>query len=74
MAYVAHPRYGTAPNIKGLDPNPDTDDVHRHYNTNFFTKSFQGLSELALGHLGGKLDLDALFVFTNRRRTRVKLL
>ncbi|MFT5410027.1 MAG: transposase, partial [Verrucomicrobiales bacterium] len=37
-------------------------------------KSFQGLSELALVHLGGKLDRDALFLFTNRRRTRVKLL
>jgi len=37
-------------------------------------KSFQGLSELALVHLGGRLDRDALFVFTNRRRTRIKLL
>jgi len=37
-------------------------------------KSFQGLSELALVHLGGRLERDALFVFTNRRRTRVKLL
>ena len=37
-------------------------------------KSFQGLSELALVYLGGKLDRDALFLFTNRRRTRVKLL
>lgn len=37
-------------------------------------KSFQGLSELALVHLGGQLDRDALFVFTNRRRTRIKLL
>jgi len=37
-------------------------------------KSFNGLGELALVHLGGKLDRDALFVFTNRRRTRIKLL
>jgi transposase len=37
-------------------------------------KSFQGLTELALGHLDGKLCREALFVFTNRRRTRVKLL
>ena len=37
-------------------------------------KSFQGLSELALVHLGGRLERDALFVFTNRRRTRIKLL
>ena len=37
-------------------------------------KSFNGLSELALVHLGGRLDRDALFVFTNRRRTRIKLL
>ena len=29
-------------------------------------KSFNGLSELALVHLGGRLDRDALFVFTNR--------
>ena len=37
-------------------------------------KSFQGLTELALGHLGEQLERDALFVFTNRRRTRIKLL
>jgi len=37
-------------------------------------KSFNGLSELALVHLGGRLERDALFVFTNRRRTRIKLL
>ena len=37
-------------------------------------KSFNGLSELALVHLGGRLDRDALFVFTNRTRTRIKLL
>jgi len=37
-------------------------------------KSFQGLSEIALVHLGEKLERDALFVFANRRRTRIKLL
>jgi len=37
-------------------------------------KSFQGLSELALEHLGEQLSRDALFVFTNKRRTRIKLL
>ena len=37
-------------------------------------KSFNGLSELALVHLGGRLERDALFAFTNRRRTRIKLL
>lgn len=37
-------------------------------------KSFNGLTELALVHLGGRLDRDALFVFTNRTRTRIKLL
>ena len=37
-------------------------------------KSFQGLSELAEGHLEEKLRREALFVFTNRRRTRIKLL
>lgn len=37
-------------------------------------KSFQGLSELAEGHLEEKLRREALFVFTNRRGTRIKLL
>jgi transposase len=37
-------------------------------------KSFQGLSELAVGHLEEKLTREALFVFTNKRRTRIKLL
>lgn len=37
-------------------------------------KSFQGLSELALGHLGEQLVREALFVFTNKLRTRIKLL
>ena len=37
-------------------------------------KSFQGLSELAEGHLGEKLCKEALFVFSNRRLTRIKLL
>jgi len=37
-------------------------------------KSFGGLSDLAMGHLKETLSKDALFVFTNKRRTRVKLL
>ena len=37
-------------------------------------KSFQGLSELALEHLGEQLSREALFVITNKRRTRIKLL
>ena len=37
-------------------------------------KSFQGLTELALGHLEERLRREALFVFTNKRRTRIKLL
>ena len=37
-------------------------------------KSFQGLSELALEYLSEELTRDALFVFTNKLRTRLKLL
>ena len=37
-------------------------------------KSFQGLSELALGQLEESLSREALFVFTNRTRTRIKVL
>lgn len=37
-------------------------------------KSFQGLSELAVEHLGEELRRESLFVFTNKRRTRIKLL
>ena len=37
-------------------------------------KSFQGLTELALGQLEETLSREALFVFTNRTRTRIKLL
>lgn len=37
-------------------------------------KSFQGLSELAMEHLDEKLTREALFVFTNKRKTRIKLL
>lgn len=37
-------------------------------------KSFQGLSELAMEHLGERLTREALFVFTNKLRTRIKLL
>ena len=37
-------------------------------------KSFGGLSDLAMGHLEEKLTKEALFVFTNKRHTRIKLL
>lgn len=37
-------------------------------------KSFGGLSDLAMNYLNETLAKDALFVFTNKRRTRVKLL
>lgn len=35
--YVRHPRFGKAPRFTGLDPDPDSDDVHLHWNTNFHT-------------------------------------
>jgi transposase len=37
-------------------------------------KGFNGLTIVAVEHLGQSLAHDALFVFTNKRRTRVKLL
>lgn len=37
-------------------------------------KGFSGLSALASEHLGETLARDALFVFINRRRNRIKLL
>jgi transposase len=37
-------------------------------------KSFNGLTEIALGHLGETLAREALFVFTNKRKNRIKLL
>lgn len=37
-------------------------------------KGFNGLAAAATEHLGESLGRDALFVFTNKRRTRVKLL
>lgn len=37
-------------------------------------KSFQGLSELANGHLGESLVRQALFAFVNKRRNRLKIL
>lgn len=38
MVYVEHPRYGTTPRHTGLDPDPDSEGVYLHWNTNFFTK------------------------------------
>ena len=37
-------------------------------------KSFDGLSAIALGHLDETLSSQALFVFINKRRNRIKLL
>ena len=37
-------------------------------------KGFNGLSTAAVEHLGQPLASDALFVFINKRHTRVKLL
>ena len=37
-------------------------------------KSFNGLTEIALGHLEETLAREALFVFTNKRKNRIKLL
>jgi len=37
-------------------------------------KSFHGLTEIALGHMAVQLSREALFVFCNRTRTRIKLL
>jgi transposase len=37
-------------------------------------KGFHGLSVAAVEHLGQQLQRDALFVFINRRHTRVKML
>lgn len=37
-------------------------------------KSFDGLSAIALGHLREELTCEALFVFINKRRNRIKLL
>ncbi len=37
-------------------------------------KGFQGLAEVALSHLAEQLGRETLFVFTNRTRTRIRLL
>ena len=37
-------------------------------------KGFNGLATAAVEHLGQRLSRDALFVFTNKRHTRVKVL
>jgi transposase len=37
-------------------------------------KGFNGLTTAAVEHLGQSLTHDSLFVFTNKRRTRIKLL
>lgn len=37
-------------------------------------KSFNGLHALATGHLAGQLTREAVYVFTNKRKNRIKLL
>lgn len=47
--YVDHPRFGKAPRFTGLDPNPDSPDVHLHWNTHFLSQSQLRMIERALG-------------------------
>ena len=37
-------------------------------------KSFNGLCDIAIGHLDGQLTREAVYVFTKKRRNRIKLL
>jgi len=37
-------------------------------------KSFNGLYDIATGHLSGQLTTEAVYVFTNKRKNRIKLL
>lgn len=37
--HVEHPRYGKAPRITGLDPNPNSSAVHLHWNTRYYTQT-----------------------------------
>ncbi len=37
--HVEHPRYGKAPHITGLDPNPNSSAVHLHWNTRYYTQA-----------------------------------
>ena len=48
--HVAHPRYGQAPQSTGFDPNPNSPDVHLHWNTPYpRTKGQLRLIERLLG-------------------------
>jgi hypothetical protein len=35
--YVDHPKYGSQPRYTGLDPDPNSDSVYLHWNTNILT-------------------------------------
>ena len=37
-------------------------------------KSFNGLHDITTGHLSGELTREAVYVFTNKRKNRLKLL
>jgi hypothetical protein len=37
--HVEHPRYGRAPRITGLDPDPNSSAVHLHWNTRHYTQT-----------------------------------
>jgi transposase len=37
-------------------------------------KSFNGLYDITTGHLSGELTREAVYVFTNKRKNRLKLL
>lgn len=37
--HVEHPQYGKAPRVTGLDPNPNSSDVHLHWNTRHLTQT-----------------------------------
>ncbi|HOX05701.1 MAG TPA: zinc-ribbon domain containing protein [Planctomycetota bacterium] len=37
--HVEHPRYGKAPHVTGVDPNPDDPAVHLHWNTRYLTEA-----------------------------------
>jgi hypothetical protein len=47
--HVRHPRFGNAPRITGLDPDPDSPAVHLHWNTRHLTEAQLSAIERVLG-------------------------